>query len=243
MIIAICDDSKQIVDTINKYISDYLSKTDLQYEICKFYSGESLIDSSINPDIVFLDVEMEGISGISTAQQLKRKNRKVLIILVTAFSEYLDNAFDLNLCRFVTKPLKRTRIIECLETALRKYKKRGISLKLRYNNEIISVDSSDIIYIGIEDRKVYIHTYDKDIRAQESFSYYLDLLKDYNFVQSHQSYMVNLLYVKSCSLSSVKLVYKNEEQVFNHTVYMSKRKYGTFNKAFKEYLGGIEEEW
>ena len=243
MIIAICDDSKQIVESIYDYVLEYLSKTNMQYEVYKFFSGEALLEANINPDIVFLDVEMEGITGISVAQQLKRQNRKVLIILVTAFSEYLDNAFDLNLCRFVTKPIKKSRIIDCLETALNKYKKRGIVLKLRYNNETILVDSSDIIYIGIENRKVHIYTCDKDIPTHESFSHYLNLLKDYNFVQSHQSYMVNLIYVKSCSLSSVKLVCKNDNQKVQYDVHMSKRKYSSFNKAFKEYLGGMVEEW
>lgn len=239
MVIAICDDSKQVVEAIYEYISDYLSHTDMQYEIYRFYSGEALLEANKSPDIVFLDVEMEGITGISVAKQLKQQNRKVLILLVTAYIEYLDNAFDLNLCRFVTKPIKKSRIIDCLETALDIYKKRGIKLKLRYNNESIIVDSNDIIYIAIEQRKVHIYTYDKIIKAPESFTYYLDLLKDYNFVQSHQSFMVNLEYVKSCSLTSVKLIYQDKE----YRVHMSKRKYSAFNKAFENYLGGMETEW
>lgn len=239
MVIAICDDSKQIVKSIYEYIFEYLSQTDLQYEIYEFYSGESLLEANINPDIVFLDVEMDGISGISVAEQLKQRNRKVLILLVTAYMEYLDNAFDLNLCRFVTKPIKKSRIIDCLETALDQYKKKGIKIKLRHHNENIMVDSCDIIYIAIEQRKVYVYTIDKVIKAPESFAYYLDLLKDVNFVQSHQSFMVNLEYVKSCSLTSVKLAYQDK----TWQVYMSKRKYSAFKKAFENYLGGMETEW
>lgn len=234
MTIAICDDSKQIVESIYEYVSEYLSQADIQHEIYKFYSGETLLAANIKPDIVFLDVEMEGISGLKAAEQLKQRNRKVLILLVTAYMEYLDNAFDLNLCRFVTKPIKKIRIIECLETALSQYKKNGIKIKLRYNNENIMVDSSDIIYICIEQRKTYIYTYNKIIKSNETFDYWIKLLGNVNFVQSHQSFMVNLEYVKSCSLTSVKLVCKDK----TWQVHMSKRKYGAFNKAFENYLGG-----
>ena len=93
MRIAICDDDENIRNKINKYLHDFLSKSHLKCpEIIMFEDGESLLKDSLAKDIVFLDVEMPGLKGIYVGKELRKANKNTIIFIISAFSEYLDDA-------------------------------------------------------------------------------------------------------------------------------------------------------
>ena len=78
MKIAICDDEEKTRNEVKKYITEYVSKHHLALpEIYLFSSGERLMASEEIFDIAFLDVEMEGISGIHAGRFLAQKNKKI----------------------------------------------------------------------------------------------------------------------------------------------------------------------
>lgn len=65
MRILICDDDNLITEQLTKYLQEYFFKVNLKCpEIVTFNSGEALLSDSGDKDIIFLDVEMPGISGI-----------------------------------------------------------------------------------------------------------------------------------------------------------------------------------
>lgn len=88
MRILICDDDILITEQLRKYLSEYFSKNNLRIpEIVAFSSGEALLADSGDKDIVFLDIEMSGISGISTGKELQKENPNIIIFIVTSFLE------------------------------------------------------------------------------------------------------------------------------------------------------------
>lgn len=93
MRILICDDDVMIQRELTKYLSEYFHRHNLRLpDICCFHTGHDLLLDSGNKDIVFLDVEMPGLSGISVGTSLKKSNPDVIIFIVTSYSEYLDDA-------------------------------------------------------------------------------------------------------------------------------------------------------
>ena len=96
------------VDIIEKYINPYEAIVKVLHE---------------KPDIVFLDVEMPGISGIEVAEEIQRSLPEIYIIFITAFDEYAVKAFELNAIDYILKPIKRDRLKKTLQRITKSDKK------------------------------------------------------------------------------------------------------------------------
>lgn len=115
MRILICDDDVMIQRELTKYLSEYFHRHNLRLpDICRFHTGHDLLMDSGNKDIVFLDVEMPGLSGISVGTSLKKSNPDVIIFIVTSYSEYLDDAMRFHVFRYLSKPIDKQRLFRNL---------------------------------------------------------------------------------------------------------------------------------
>ena len=109
MKIAVCDDSKEICIKITELIR----KCGNAAEISVFSCGEALLSSGEDFDIIFLDIEMKKLSGIDTAKKLRSLEEpgghKAIVIFITAFREYMEQAFDVSAFNYITKPIDEER--------------------------------------------------------------------------------------------------------------------------------------
>ena len=92
MQIAICDDEKNI----RELIGDKVRKQYPEVEIDFYASGEELLLSDKPMDIIFLDIQMSGRNGMEIARELRKKDKRTIIIFVTAAEEYVFQAFDVH---------------------------------------------------------------------------------------------------------------------------------------------------
>lgn len=100
MQIAICDDEKSIGLILEEKIKKLLPDA----VIDKYLSGDELIASGCEPDILFLDIQMPGMDGMETARILRQKNERMVLIFVTAVEEYVFQAFDVAAFHYLVKP-------------------------------------------------------------------------------------------------------------------------------------------
>ena len=85
MVIAICDDDILFTEQLLTYLKAFFKRNNLPCpNFLVFNSGEALLANTDKKDIVFLDIEMPGLSGISTGQELKKQNSKIIIFIVTS---------------------------------------------------------------------------------------------------------------------------------------------------------------
>ena len=91
MNILICDDDRQYVDLLNKYVTSFFRNHNIpDYNIYKYFSGEDVVKDMKYIDIAFLDVEMDGINGIEVGRRLRQKNPDIVIFIITSYMGYLD---------------------------------------------------------------------------------------------------------------------------------------------------------
>ena len=122
MVIAICDDDTLFTEQLSSYLKQFFKRNNLTCpDFLIFDSGESLLANTDKKDIVFLDIEMPGLSGIATGQELKKQNSKIIIFIVTSYAEYLDEAMRFHVFRYLSKPLEKHRLFQNMKDALRVY--------------------------------------------------------------------------------------------------------------------------
>ena len=127
MKIAVCDDERTVREDIAGKIEFLFPETD----VFLYESGNILLQSEENFDIVFLDIQMKGINGMDTAKKLRESGSDAVIIFVTALEEYVYQAFDVDAFHYLVKPFERAKFYEILNRAVhrREEEKKRMSAK------------------------------------------------------------------------------------------------------------------
>lgn len=203
MDIAICDDEKYTSDKIKNLISDFFHRKNMEITILQFGSGEELLQAKKSIDILFLDIQMNGIDGMETARKLRGQNFKGYLIFVTVLKEMVFQSFEVQAYDYLVKPIKQEYFEKMMERLYASIKNNGdanlrakLLIQRGYESNIIFFD--DIIFCEIIDRKVYLH-----LKSDEVIDYYdrienLETKLDGRFFRCHRSYLINLGYLKSC---------------------------------------------
>jgi len=114
MRIAICDDEKEIRNSIERYVCLIYKDVD----IILFDNGKSVLDYPEQIDILFLDIQMKEMDGMETARELRKAGNNVIIIFVTAVEEYVFQAFDVGAFHYLLKPIEQVKFFDVLKNAI-----------------------------------------------------------------------------------------------------------------------------
>ena len=233
MQIAVCDDEKEIRDMFAEKIERLYPEADLLL----YQSGEELLLSDKEPDILLLDIQMPGKNGMETAKALRRKNKKVIIIFVTALDDFVFQAFDVGAFHYLVKPFDDGKFAKILLNAVKQFEdrkkleraggKREIpSLMITTGGKHITVNLEDIVYAEVFDRKVILHTMDADIEYYGKMKELEEKAGD-EFYRTHRSFLVNFGFIRKYDATTV---YLKKGQAL-----MAKQNYGEFVTQYLRY--------
>ena len=229
MNILICDDEKEYLEILTSHIREYMDKRYLECDITATVDPVSVFRSNDIFDLAFLDIQMDGIDGISLAKELRKRNSKLALFFVTNFEEYQDDAMDLQAFRFFEKPFDVSRLYSGLDKAMEYIDGAYVDVFLYGNGIQQRVLVDDIMYITRNNRKVVMVTQSGDYITKESFDEWCNKLPQLFFYPVHKSFLINLHYVERYAYSEVYLT--------NGTrIPISPRKQSLFHKFWFEYL-------
>lgn len=229
MRVAICDDQQEYRQLILQYVKFYFNENLIDLEHYEFSSGESLLSSNKTFDIVFLDIEMNELNGIQTTKELNIRNKNTVIFIVTAYQKYLDDAMDLNVFRYIDKPIQAKRLYNGLDKAIDLINNNEITFKTR-NDGIVTIHKNDIIYVEVKRKIVYVNTIEKQYIAREKMDFFKENLTASYFAIPHISYVINFNFVKKFQRDKVQL--KN-----NQVVSIAPKKQTEIKKKFMQFMG------
>lgn len=131
--IVVCDDDKALQKILQSKIEKMCREAGVSCRIVCCDSGEELLDlhGKEAPDILFLDIQMPGKSGMEIAEELRKQHRDTILIFVTALSEYVYEAFDVGAFHYLVKPFSDDKLKEVLGKALRQYERQQEIAALR----------------------------------------------------------------------------------------------------------------
>ena len=231
MRIVICDDELLIREQIEKYLIEYFKKHSLaQPEYASFCSGEELLKCNEKVDIAFLDVEMPGRSGTIIGKQLIERNPKCLVFIVTSYMDYLDEAMEFRVFRYLSKPIDKNRLFRNMNQAIVQYRNTTRQITIQTKEEAFVINESDIICVEARDKKIYIHTINGQYEAIQKMPFWVEKLNSGCFFQTHRSFIVNMKYVSAYNDS---LVYLHAGSI---KAYLTRRKYKQFKDSHLLYM-------
>lgn len=233
MNIAVCDDEKQIRKQIQKMVQERIPGCAVK----TYGRGEDLLGDRFSYDILFLDIQMEGLSGIETAREIRRRNSDVILIFITAIREYVFEAFDVSAFHYLLKPVSEEQFGSVIDRAAREVEKRREThtqkIFIQTRNRNVALQVKEICYIESQRRKVEIHTTKEIIEFYATMNELEEQLGE-GFYRCHRSYLVNMAYIFEYGTDYIRICNGD-------TIYMAKDKYHHFVKAYMHYLrkGGV----
>lgn len=165
------------------------------------------------PDLIFLDIQMPGLTGLQFIQSL---TIKPMIILVTAYEKYALEGFNLEVTDYLVKPVSLERFIKACNKAKELHDLKSVQslsaakvqpgyffVNVEYSLVKITID--DIVYIeGLKDYiKIHLHSTSKPVITRMPMKTIEEQLPAEKFIRIHKSYIVSIAFVTAIRKTSL----------------------------------------
>lgn len=229
--IAIVEDQKNEQERLASYLNTSCTSRNIPLKIDLFNDGIH-ITSDYQPkyDVIYLDVEMAVLDGMSAAKKIRELDKDVLIVFVTNHSGVAIQGYSVEAIDFLLKPLTQFIFEEHFKKILRKlpsHEEKVIFIKSK--GQTIKVKQDDILYVENQGHHVYIHTKKKTISTLNSMKNMEQLLDQKSFFRSNNHYIVNLAHIEKVDGS---LAYISGEKL-----QISRPRKKAFMEALTNYIG------
>ncbi len=242
------DDEPDGIRTLQKLLERHCPGVKIEATCANAAIAKKQIEA-IKPDVVFLDIQMPGQTGLEMIAELTDKNFE--IIFVTAHNEYILQALQYSAADYLLKPVDEDRLIEAVQRAekrLKEGKKEELTETLLHNlsnkgnptemrlclptlKGFIILKLDEIIYCEAERSYTIFHLEaNKSVIVSKPLLDYENLLGDAGFLRIHKSFLINLRHVKEYQRGEGGTVIMNN----NSEIEVSRRKKEQFLLKIKE---------
>lgn len=230
---AICDDDLDDMARLRKLIEKYGQVHHMECFISEYASGTELLTAIRNgnhADIIFLDINMDGMDGLSVARKIRELPSDVPIVLVTAFISYAIDGYKVKASRFLIKDDLDKTFKECMDDICRELRRQNKVMTFRCVEGEIRLKLPDIIMIETQRHKNVIWLAGLAYHIYEKLDALEEKLKEHGFLRVHNSYLVNMEHIRS--ISSYILTLDNGEQLS-----VPKSRYKQVKQEFAWFVG------
>ncbi|MDO5399117.1 MAG: LytTR family DNA-binding domain-containing protein [bacterium] len=201
MKIAIVDDVCAETETAAELLRGFGSKNGIEFDIFCFGSGEEFLGifESGSFDIIFMDIYMNGMTGVETARAVREKDSRCLLIFFTSSMEHMPDAFSCHAFEYIQKPVTEERILRVMSDALSVLPEKSLYAEFTCNRQTVRLLHSEITAVVSADHYLNVtdisgHVYKTRMRFSE-FSEMLE--NDRRFLQINKGITVNMDFVVS----------------------------------------------
>lgn len=189
----IVDDEPLSRDILRKYIAE-VKDLDLVTECSDgFEATHQLIQHPV--DLIFLDINMPGLTGISLARSL---SNAPLIIFTTAYPEFAVEGFELDALDYLVKPYSFERFLKAANKALVKLSSENGSgfptqkILVKADKKLFALEPASILYIEGQGDYIRIHMENMKLMVHDTIKNFMESLPEDRFMRIHKSWVVNL---------------------------------------------------
>ncbi|GIN64245.1 sensory transduction protein LytT [Robertmurraya siralis] len=161
--------------------------------------------TSLKPDLIFIDIELDSENGLSLAQHLEFLNPPPAIVFATAYDEYALQAFESNAVDYILKPFDENRLQRTLEKisnlryrgqetpdASKLIKQNNDKLVILVDERIVLLHHDDILFLHSSEGKSTIKTIENEYKVSEPLVVLEKKLNNTAFIRVHRSFIVHM---------------------------------------------------
>lgn len=234
--IAVCEDEVIECCRMAGKIQEILKAMKVSCIVRKFYNGKELLQAPESFDVIFLDILMDDLDGMKTAQMFRERSFDKILIFVSSSQEYVYDAYEVEAFRYLLKPIDDKKLQQVLQQAILKTEKRSqefIIVSRERQKKKLFLDQ--IYYFEIRGRRIDVHGTDAVFTYYEKIQDLEEKLQNSGFFRCHKSYLIHLKYVAG---------YNRQEAILENGEHISiaKRRYEPFCQAILAFMrahGGI----
>ena len=197
--VAIVEDDAEVQGVLQEYVRRYTRQYGTEFEVTVFADGVDILeDYRAVYDIIFLDVEMKHLDGMTTAERIRQMDADVILIFITNMAQYAIKGYEVDALDFIVKPADQGSINYVLDKAMKRLE--GVSnaaFALKTSDGIVSLSTNDIIYVEVFDHNLVYHTTKGNYDIRGRLSDVMKRLDPKRFIMCNRSYVVNLRYVSN----------------------------------------------
>ena len=196
--VAIVEDDAEVQGVLQEYVRRYTRQYGTEFEVTVFADGVDILeDYRAVYDIIFLDVEMKHLDGMTTAERIRQMDADVILIFITNMAQYAIRGYSVGALDYVLKPVPYFAFSQQLLKAVARLEKRAKHyLTVPVEGGLRRLDTASIYYLESEGHRVHFYTDEGDFSALEQYVAHTQVAGGVNVCILDQSYHFR------CSLSS-----------------------------------------
>lgn len=232
--IAVCDDDKKTITTMEERLLELSEKGNIKVRIETYSDGAFLladIRKGVEFDLLYLDIEMEQLDGLSLAREFRKDHPNAVLIYISNHESYLKELFEVDTFRFLSKPINTEKFEAYFRNAVEKIQlqQEEIFFSYSYDRQFFKVLLSDIVYF--ESQKRSIRLYKKGGTEGSFYGKLNEVEKQLKeaavpFLRIHQSYLVNYNYIKQFGNTELELSNGKQLPISEDRRKTAEQKYG-----------------
>lgn len=228
MRVAICDDEKPMYIKLRSLLDEYKRKKRIDIYTDYYRSGEELIRSARDYEVIFMDFQMEGLDGIETAKKIRETNKECIIIFVSAYPEAAIDSHEVGTFRFLVKPVDKNKLFKALDDYIKSIDYDNL-LILKTHDGTWKIKMSDIIYAEAKSKYTVIRTTKDFYEIHIHLKKLGEKLPSEKFIRCQRAYIVGFEHIENHS--GEEIIFDNGEKALIGKAYIT-----AFKTAFKQYI-------
>ena len=198
--IVICDDDQSFIQDLKINLERYAADTGREFCFFEFHDGIELLENyQPDFDLIFMDIKMEKLNGLKTAEEIRKTDSTVGLFFLTSLSQYVWKGYEYGAINYLLKPMKYGRLKMELDRFFSRYqgKEEGY-LSFSNDNGKYKVLYKNLRYAETQKRNVLLHFDGQEQVIYKNMKEIASLLEaQRQFARCHASFIVNMVYVKS----------------------------------------------
>lgn len=231
--VAVIEDDPVAMENIVKLLDKFGKEKGIDFgKRCYGYATEFLENYSADYDLIFMDIQLPDLDGMSAAKKLRESDASVALVFVTNFAQYAINGYEVNAADFIVKPVEYPHFAAKLERILARINALSDTvLPIKTSEGYVSISVSSLKYVETMGHGLVYHTTHGNYTTYGSLYKVEARLAPLRFVRCNNCYLVNPRYVEA--VNNFTAIVGGDELKIS---YARKKE---FRKAIAAYLGGL----
>lgn len=230
--IAICDDDVQALSSISNLLNHYKTEKNVAFMYDAFTNAIELLEAMKRQgyDILFLDVLMPGMNGLTAAHEIRSFDPAIKIIFLTSSREFAVESYAVNAHYYMLKPSTQFELFPILDRIILEKNKTEETLSIMQPSGFMCISLAKIEFLEVQGKKLMFHFDDRIVKEiRGSLSDYEDqMLCKENFIKVHRAFIVNMEYIQALNPQEL-ITYTGQRVPISRLLYKEvKEKYMQF---------------